>query len=106
MTIKKYSDFDHSEVKTTYTQADSSLYTKNDMALKFDTNSVELPINKPIKEEVLLAPKDAVNIEILEDKIIKFNGGHIKDILETIKNKYSDTDYYIRKKNTELHVVK
>lgn len=105
MAIKRYSDFDHSEVKTTLTTADSSLYTKTDATLKFDTNSGELSINKPIKEEVLLTPKD-VNIEILEDKIIKFNTGHIKDILETIKTKYSDTDYYIRKKESELHIVK
>ena len=25
---------------------------------------------------------------------------------KTIKNKYSDTDYYIRKKDNELHIVK
>lgn len=105
MAIKKYSDFDHSGANTTYTTADSSLYTKTDATLNFDTNSGELTINKPIKEEVLLTPKDA-NIEILEDKIIKFNTGHIKDILETIKTKYSDTDYYIRKKENELHIVK
>jgi len=64
--------------------------------------------NKPIKEEMLLAPKDNSNlgIEILEEKIIKFNTGHIKDILETIKTKYPDTDYFIRKKDKELHIVK
>jgi hypothetical protein len=63
---------------------------------------------KPIKEEMLLAPKNTSNlsIEILEEKIIKFNTGHIKEILEIIKTKYPDTDYYIRKKDNELHVVK
>jgi len=64
---------------------------------------------KSIKEEVLLSPKsnsDNLNIEILEEKIIKFNAGNIKDILETIKTKYSDTDYFIRKKDNQLHVVK
>jgi hypothetical protein len=58
-----------------------------------------------VKEEVLLNPETS-NIEILEDKIIKFNTGHIKDILETIKTNYSDIDYYIRKKDNELHIVK
>lgn len=60
----------------------------------------------PIKEEILLQPKNYSNIEILEDKIVKFNNGNIKDILETLKTKYSDTDYFIRKKDNELHIVK
>ena len=99
MTIKRYTDFEHSNKPTT--QIVSSVEVK--------PISVDKPTkNKPIKEEMLLPPKDNSNlgIEILEDKIIKFNSGHIKDILETIKTKYSDTDYYIRKKDSELHVVK
>ncbi len=102
MAIKRYTDFDHSGDKTTYSN-DSSKFN-----VEVKSVIIEKPIQIPIKEEVLLAPKDnsTVNIEILEDKIIKFNGGHIKDILETIKTKYSDTDYYIRKKDTELHIVK
>ena len=102
MAIKRYTDFDHSGDKTTYSN-DSSKVTAEVKSV------ISKPIQIPIKEEVLLAPKEdnsTVTIEILEDKIIKFNGGHIKDILETIKTKYSDTDYYIRKKNTELHIVK
>jgi len=102
MAIKRYTDFEHSDDKTTYSN-DSSKITAEVKSIIIDK-----PIQIPLKEEVLLSPKDNtnVNIEILEDKIIKFNGGHIKDILETIKNKYSDTDYYIRKKDNELHVVK
>ena len=83
MSIKKYTDFEEKANKNT-----------------------EI---KSIKEEILLTPKvntNNLNIEILEEKIIKFNTGHIKDILETIKNKYSDTDYYIRKKDNQLHIVK
>jgi hypothetical protein len=101
MAIKRYSDFDHSDDKTTYSNDSSKVVA--------EVKSVSKPLQIPIKEEVLLAPKQdnsTVTIEILEDKIIKFNGGHIKDILETIKTKYSDTDYYIRKKDNELHVVK
>jgi len=62
----------------------------------------------PIKEDVLLSPNDKSNIgiEILEDRIIKFNNFNLKDILETLKNKYSETDYYFRSKDNELHVVK
>jgi hypothetical protein len=61
-----------------------------------------------IKEDVLLQPKTGNNlgIEILDEKIIKFNSGHIKDILETIKSKYSDTHFFFRKKDNELHIVK
>lgn len=75
---------------------------------QLDTESTTDSIISPIKEEVLLTPKDNsyLNIEILEEKIIKFNSGHINDILETIKSKYSDTDYYIRKKDNQLHIVK
>jgi hypothetical protein len=97
MSIKKYSDFDHSNV-TSQPEIKSNVEIKIEVAN--DTNS--------IKEEVLLAPKnmDNLNIEILEENIIKFNSGVLKDILETIKTKYSDTDYYIRKKDNELHIVK
>lgn len=93
MSIKKYTDFENSRTSV----EDKSIYTE-----------VKSVIQKPIKEEVLLTPKDNsnLNIEILEDKIIKFNTGDIKDILETIKTKYSDTDYYIRKKDNQLHIVK
>lgn len=80
MVLKKYSSFEESKVDTTY---------NTDI----------------IKEEVLLTPKD-ISVEILEEKIIKFNNVELKEILETIKTKYSDTDYYIRKKDNELHIVK
>ena len=102
MAIKRYTDFDHSDDKTIFSNDSSKLSTEVKSII------IEKPKQMPIKEEVLLSPKDNsnVNIEILEDKIIKFNSGHIKDILETIKTKYSDTDYYIRKKDNQLHVVK
>lgn len=97
MNLKRYSDFENSnninKSQDNYTQVEVSI----------DKSS-----ETPIKEEVLLTPKSDNNlsIEILEEKIIKFNSGQLKDILETIKNKYSDTDYYIRKKDNQLHVVK
>jgi len=97
MSLKKYTDFENSK-PTTYSLSDN--YTEKKSVI------VE---NNSIKEEVLLTPKETSNnfkIEILEDKIIKFNDGHIKDILETIKTKYSDIDYYIRKKDNQLHIVK
>jgi hypothetical protein len=97
MNLKRYSDFENS----------NNINKSQD-----NYTPVEVSIDKssetPIKEEVLLTPKSDNNlsIEILEEKIIKFNSGQLKDILETIKNKYSDTDYYIRKKDNQLHVVK
>ena len=91
MSIKKYSDF-----------------SSNESGITSDIKSSSNEQIEAIKEEVLLTPKDnsALTIEILEEKIIKFNSGHINDILETIKNKYSDTDYFIRKKDNQLHIVK
>lgn len=70
-----------------------------------DANKVKVTIKNATNEDVLLTPKN-VGIEILEDKIIKFNDGNINDIMETIKTKYTDTDYFIRKKGNELHIVK
>ena len=70
------------------------------------TNSVKVTIKNPINEEMLLTPTNNIGIEILEERIIKFNNGNIKDIMETLKSKYSNTDYFIRKKDNELHIVK
>ncbi len=45
-------------------------------------------------------------IEILEDNIIKFNNGKVDKIYELLSDKYSDMDYFIRKKDNNLHVVR
>ena len=76
MSLKKYTDFENPN--TTYSLGDNSTEVKSVIIAQ-----------KPITEEVLLAPRDNSNlgIEVLEEKIIKFNTGHIKDILEKkIKN--------------------
>lgn len=76
------------------------------MLKKYSDTNVKVTIkNNATNEDVLLTPKN-VGIEILEDKIIKFNDGNINDIMETIKTKYSNIDYFIRKKDNELHIVK
>lgn len=85
--LKKYSDTN--KVKVT---------------IKDNTNEISIH-DISTNEDILLTPKN-MGIEILEDKIIKFNSGNINDIMETIKTKYTDTDYFIRKKNNELHIVK
>jgi len=99
MSLKKYTDFETSEIQT---KPEAIITVNNEPIVSDDI--------KPIMEEMLLAPKaqlgDNVNIEILEEKIIKFNSGHITDIMETIKSKYSDTDYFIRSKDNQLHIVK
>jgi len=108
MSIKKYSDFDTSNVQNTTAEVQNST---QEVKITLTNEPVNIENNiESITEEVLLAPKvelgDSVNIEILEDKIIKFNSGHITDIMETIKSKYSDTDYFIRSKDNQLHIVK
>ena len=98
MAIKRYSDFDSNNIKS---EVNVEIEIENDNAK-----------NDAVNEEVLLKPKnDIVNdnnvrIEILEENIIKFNEGNLNDIMETLKTKYSDTDYFLRKKDNELHIVK
>jgi hypothetical protein len=108
MSIKRYSDFDTSNVQKTTAELKSTP-AEVKMTISNEPINTENSI-EAITEELLLAPKvelgDSVNIEILEEKIIKFNSGHITDIMETIKEKYSDTDYFIRSKDNQLHIVK
>ena len=90
MSLKKYTEHTHETVKSV-------------------TKTETKPETKIMKEEVLLAPKHSnlnADIEIVEEKILKFNNGVLKDILETLKTKYSDTDYFFRRKDNELHIVK
>lgn len=96
MSIKKYSDFDsNSSISKVHVEVESAPVEKN-----------------LVNEEILLKPKnDIINdnnisIEILEENIIKFNDGNLNDIMKTLKDKYSDTDYFLRKKDNELHIVK
>lgn len=77
-------------------------YTEHTQPVK-----VSIRNSNEINEDMLLNTNNSnLGIEILEENIIKFNYGDIKDIMETIKTKYSDTDYFIRKKDNELHIVK
>jgi hypothetical protein len=66
----------------------------------------EMKQENKTNEDVLLQPESNVSVEILEEKIIKFNNLKLDEILETLKTKYSDTNYYIRKKDDQLHIVK
>ena len=83
MGIKKYTDFEKNE-------------------------NINQNLNYNIKEDLLINSDNNINsgIEILEENIIKFNKGSLNDILNSIKEKYSDIDYYFRKKDNELHLVK
>lgn len=93
MPLKKYTDFDNDIKIDTKAQIKKSSHQK-----------------KMINEDILLASKNNISnnmeIEILEETIIKFNSGTLNDIMETLKTKYSDTDYFLRKKDNELHIVK
>ena len=96
MAIKRYSDFDSNNIKS-------------EVHVEVEVKNEEKEL---VNEDVLLKPKnDIVNdnnisIEILEENIIKFNEGNLNDIMKTLKTKYSDTDYFLRKKDNELHIVK
>ena len=98
MAIKRYSDFDSNSIK-------SDVHVE----VEVETNNINKDI---INEEVLLKPKNDIirdnniSIEILEENIIKFNEGDLNDIMETLKTKYSDTNYFLRKKDNQLHIVK
>lgn len=98
MAIKRYSDFDSNSIK-------SDVHVE----VEVETNNINKDV---INEEVLLKPKNDIirdnniSIEILEENIIKFNEGDLNDIMETLKTKYSDTNYFLRKKDNQLHIVK
>jgi len=49
---------------------------------------------------------ESFEIEILEDNIIKFNNGKVKNIYKLLSEKYTGMDYFLRKKGDNLHVVK
>ena len=99
MNLKKYSDFSfETNEETIVEKSVEETVTSEDVKVEEKVDNV--------KEELLLSPEPTSNIEILEERIIKFNTGNIKDILETLKTKYSDTDYFIRKKDNQLHIVK
>lgn len=82
---KKLSD--NKEIKTT---------TSNSKEEKIkETNTLEEP-----------KVEEAIEIEIIEENIIKFNKGDIKKIYEILKTKYPDMNYFIRRKDNQLHIVK
>jgi len=64
--------------------------------------SVQSEKEKEEEEEL----DESFEIEILEDNIIKFNNGKIKKIYKLLSEKYTGMDYFIRKKDNNLHVVK
>lgn len=49
---------------------------------------------------------DDKKIDVLEDNIINFNNQDMNEIMETIKNKFTNIDYFFRTKDNELHIVK
>jgi len=102
MAIKRYSDFEsfRDEKKST------PIENVEEQDVEEQVIEEQVEEEKQIKEDILIKTGNISDIEILEENIIKFNTGHLKDILETIKTKYSDTDYFFRKKDNQLHVVK
>lgn len=105
MNLKKYSDFNE-ETTIEESVVEEAIVKESVVEEKITSEDVIEEKVDNVKEELLLSPESTSNIEILEERIIKFNTGNIKDILETLKTKYSDTDYFIRKKDNQLHIVK
>ena len=67
---------------------------------------VKVTLRNMNEDKIINTYQSHSNIEILEDKIIKFNNTHIDKIMEIIKDKYTDIDFFIRKNNNDLHIVK
>lgn len=57
------------------------------------------------EEEEKESIEESVEIEILEENIIKFKGD-IKKIYELIQSKYPYVDYFLRQKGNDIHVIK
>ena len=60
-------------------------------------------------EKVLDTPevKITINVEVKEGKILKFNECGMNDIYTLLKTKkYADSNYFLRKKGADLHIVK
>lgn len=74
-----------------------------DESIVFKRVKSEKEKEKEKEEEEL---DESFEIEILEDNIIKFNNGDVKKIYELLSDKYSEMDYFIRRKNNNLHIVK
>ena len=115
MNLKRFSDF--STIDETVENNDIILEeTENDeIDLKEktgdepeDTKEKKKEDKEPVQTETKKDEEidESFEIEILEDNIIKFNNGKVKKIYELLSEKYSDMDYFIRKKGNTLHVVK
>jgi len=99
MSIKKFSDYTNIVEKT-----------------NIEEPKVEETVEPKVKETVEPKVKETVEptveetvepkVELLEEKIIKFNNGSISSIMELIKNDFSEIDYFIRKINNDIHIVK
>ena len=91
MSIKKFSDYTNIVEKT-----------------NIEEPKVEETVEPKVKETVEPTVEETVEpkVELLEEKIIKFNNGSISSIMELIKNDFSEIDYFIRKINNDIHIVK
>jgi len=70
-------------------------------------NKKPSPKNAQSEKECEEQLDENFEIEIVEENVIRFNNGNIKKIYELLlTEKYSGMDYFIRKKNNNLHVVK
>jgi len=127
MKLKKFSDFSMTDELDELDKTEDIILEKKDddkdIDLKEKIGEGPEETEEEKKDDKNPAPKNAQSekeeekkkdeeldekfeIEILEDNIIKFNNGKVKKIYELLSEKYTGMDYFIRKKNNNLHVVK
>lgn len=114
MKLKRFSDFTEKgkiksilEEKEEKEEIDLDKKTGDDPEeTKEEKENDDIPVSKNVQSEKEKEEKDKFEIEILKENIIKFNNGHIKNIYKLLSEKYSSTDYFLRKKNNDIHVVK
>ena len=66
----------------------------------------ELPVGSTATLQPSQNFKITINVEVLEGKIIKFDNVQMKDIYEALNSKYADSNYFLRKKGNDIHIVK
>lgn len=110
MNLKRFSDFSNIENKLTEDKITTPEELKKiDLEEKTGDDQDE-DENEDKKEKDKTPVEDEIDekfeIEILEENIIKFNNGTVENIYNLLSKKYPNTDYFIRKKDNNLHVVK
>lgn len=104
MALKKFSDFNENFNKV---KDDEEIDLVKKTGEKPEEDEVEDEVEEKEEEKVEETSKSGTSgvYGIIEENIMKFHNVDIKGIYELLKN-YPDTNYFIRIKDNQLHVVK